>query len=244
MQLSDPTPSDFPSLDDPSLADLAQVLAHRLRSPLTSIQCYTDLLADRLGTAEERDMALRIFEGVAAIEDVLADLQRFSVALTPVLRPLDACRLTKDVIDGLGEGARVTLDAPPSAPVEADPQLLRQALLILLRNALDAVPVSTVRLAIELDADGCSPSASTVQFEVWNAGALPDAERAFAPFFTTKSQNLGLGLSMARRIAVAHGGSLCVAASDPEAPDAGVTFTLLLPAGGNDDETKHKGDGK
>ena len=219
-----------PGIDrDQAVADLAHILAHRLRGPLTSIQCYTEMLTDELGTYEEREMALRIIESTAAIEGMLADLQRYSFSLTPVLRALDARRVAEGVLIGLGEqGATVRLVVEDEGEVAADPVLLQQALLILLHNALDAAReagegTESVRLTIR------RTGAGTVCFEVWNAGSLGEhGPRVFDPFFTTKSQNLGIGLSIARRIAVAHGGQLNLAA-DAAGRAPGVTFTLLLP---------------
>lgn len=215
---------------DQAVADLAHILAHRLRGPLTSIQCYTEMLTDELGTPEEREMALRIIESAAAIERMLADLQRYSFSLTPVLRGLDARGVAEGVLAGVDErGASVQLVVEDETEVAADPVLLQQALLILLHNALDAVGEAAlevrrgVRLTIRRTASG------DVCFDVWNAGSVGvDAQRVFDPFFTTKSQNLGIGLSIARRIAVAHGGRLSVA--EAAGGEAGITFTLLLPA--------------
>ncbi|WP_369407473.1 ATP-binding protein [Rhodothermus marinus] len=56
------------------------------------------------------------------------------------------------------------------------------------------------------------------------------AEQIFVPFFTTKAQNLGIGLPIARRIAEAHGGTVYLANNDP---DAGICMALILP---QDDE--------
>jgi C4-dicarboxylate-specific signal transduction histidine kinase len=187
------------------------------------------MLTDELGTYEEREMALRIIESAAAIEGMLADLQRYSFSLTPVLRELDARRVAEGVLLGLGEqGAGVRLVVEDEGEVAADPVLLQQALLILLHNALDAAreageDAESVRLTIRRVASGA------VCFDVWNAGSLGEhGPRVFDPFFTTKSQNLGIGLSIARRIAVAHEGHLGLAA-DAAGRTPGITFTLLLP---------------
>jgi len=209
------------------VADLAHILAHRLRGPLTSIQCYTEMLAETLGTYEEREMALRIIESAAAIEGMLADLQRFSFSITPVLRGLDARRVAEGVLAGLGEqGIRVQLVVEEDGEVAADPVLLQQALLILLHNALDAVrkagpSAPSVRLTVS------RPGAEVVCFDVWNPGSVSEhGQQVFEPFFTTKSQNLGIGLPIARRIAAAHGGQLTLGVCSGE----GVTFTLSLPS--------------
>jgi signal transduction histidine kinase len=208
------------------IANLAHILAHRMRGPITSIQCYTDLLADELASTEQREMALRIFESAFALEGMLADLQRFTLSLTPVFRPVAPCDVVADLLTALGEeGSRIVFDVRGSdATIQADPLLLRQALLILLRNALDAQggggSDEPVRIALHYEADA-------VHFAVWNAGSLEEGERVFEPFYTTKSGNLGIGLSIARRIAEAHAGQLAL--SPPS--DDGIEFTLRIPIG-------------
>lgn len=234
--MSHPLPSpDEAVAEDGHLADLAQVLAHRMRGPLTSIQCYTEMLADTVGAYEERDMVLRIFESVASIEKTLADLHRYSFDVTPMPRALDACRLMENVLTGLGElETLVEIEAEAGAMIQGDPLLIQQALLILLENALDAASdqpkAHRVRCSVRQESADTDGSVMT-RFEVWNAGVLAMHEAdVFSPFATTKSSNLGIGLPIARRIATAHGGSLDLTTGSTTGKEGGVTFTLLLPA--------------
>ncbi|NNF59052.1 MAG: HAMP domain-containing histidine kinase [Rhodothermaceae bacterium] len=234
------SPSDGVLGGDRPLADLAQVLAHRMRGPLTSIQCYTELLADSVGAYEERDMVLRIFESVSLLEKTLADLHRYSFTVEPMPRVLDACQLMEDVLTGLGDTkAEVEVEVQPGTMIQGDPLLIQQALLILLENALDAEvatatpqAVSRVRCSVKQEPSSTSPAMT--RFEVWNAGPLDVSEaQVFSPFFTTKSSNLGIGLPIARRIADAHGGSLHLTTRGIAIGETGVTFTLLLPSAAN-----------
>ncbi|MEM1042280.1 MAG: HAMP domain-containing sensor histidine kinase [Bacteroidota bacterium] len=235
-----PAPSGAAPAEHDLIADLAQVLAHRMRGPLTSIQCYTELLADSVGPYEERDMVLRIFESVSSLEKTLADLNRYSVTASPMPRVLDAGQLMADVLTGLGETqAEVAVEVEPGTRVQGDPLLIQQALLILLENALDAaadVPACApgVRCSVRRTPAEAADPAMT-RFEVWNAGGVGGLREAqmFSPFFTTKSSNLGIGLPIARRIAEAHRGRLELAGQEAAIGENGVTFTLLLPSAGN-----------
>ena len=218
------------SSGEQGLASLAHLLAHRMRTPLTSIQCYAEMLGDALATGEDREMALRIVESTAVLEQMLADLQRYSLRLVPTSYPIDACAVASELAAGFSnERGGVTVDCADGVPaIEADPMLLRQALFILLRNALDTVPV------VEQDNELCSVCISVrvdrspapfVCFEVSNAGVLDGCTgQVFEPFFTTKAQNLGLGLPIAQRIAKAHGGSI-----DHQDGEGRVRFTLRMP---------------
>ena len=224
MLPNSPTTDRLP--EEQRLGDFAQVLTHRIRNLLAGIEGFTDLLTDTLGSREQRELALRILESTTRIEFVLDDLQYYSQPVRIATIPV---RL-QDVMDRLlatldeDDRHRVTLGVEqPRGAVLADPDLLRQALLALIQNAFDATsPDKHAALHIAFDTD-------TVRFTVSNQGTIDldeAAHKVFDPFFTTKAQNLGIGLSMARRIAEAHGGTLYLAANDRL---QGTCFTLELP---------------
>ncbi len=206
-----------------ALTDLALVLRHRLSSLTSSIEGYADLLVDTLGSRDQRDMALRIFEGVRGIESVLTELDLVGVEVTPQRASVDLDAMVAEMQAALGPDARrLCWFAEPQARVEADPLLLRQALLILLKNALEAAPRGSVVLDVHEEA-------GALAFDVLNEGvpAVP-ADRLFAPFYTTKCQHLGLGLGLARRIAEAHGGTLVLHHASAQ---QGTCFRLTVPRG-------------
>src|SRR5690606_7052173 len=114
--------------------------------------------------------------------------------------------------------------ANPELQLYADPDLLEQALINLLKNAAEAVSEgqeAEVSLTCELEADEV---VITVRD---NGPGLPpgDEEAAFVPFFTTKRNGSGIGLAISRRIAIAHGGRLEYSRSQPH----GAIFRLVLP---------------
>ena len=123
-------------------------------------------------------------------------------------------------------GARFAIQvSPPGLQASADRSLLEQAVINLLKNALDATaecapPVITLtclageggRIVIAVADNG--------------EGVPPDkAEAIFVPFFTSRTGGSGIGLSLARQIALAHGGQLSVRPNRPE----GAVFELSLP---------------
>lgn len=105
-----------------------------------------------------------------------------------------------------------------------DPDLLEQAVINLLKNALDAAggrPGATIRLS-------CRAGEDYAEIVVEDTGpglAAADAEAAFTPFFTTKAAGSGVGLTLARQIALAHGGRI---EHEPRLPH-GAVFRLRLP---------------
>lgn len=224
-------PSD---IDDESVVHLALVLAHRLRGLVASIEGFTDLLVDTLNTTEQRDLAFKIMEGASRIESVLADLQLYGESLEPVMLPVRVDELLRDLLVPLADEdrSRIELDAEPGSGARmllADPFLLRQALLVLIQNALDATRhEGGIRVISSASDDG-------VDFHISNDGFidLDDAEESvFIPFYTTKAHNLGVGLSIARRIVRMHEGTLALTRNDA---DDGTCFTLTLPAPISDD---------
>lgn len=214
--------------DDTSVAHLALVLAHRLGGLVAGIEGYTDLLTDTLESAEQRELAMKILEGAGRIESVLADLQLFGESRRPSMLPLHVGDLTRDLLSPLDDhdAGRVRLRVgknEASIGFEADPFLLRQALLVLIQNALDASESSSDVVVITRFDD------EHVYVDVRNEGTI-DADGGehlvFVPFYTTKAQNLGVGLSIARRIAKLHSGDLELTSNSPE---DGTCFTLFVP---------------
>ena len=146
---------------------------------------------------------------------------RTPVAMGPFVAALD--RLMTPLMTEAGVGYASEVD-PPDLVVAADRELLEQATINLLKNALDAVagrPGATIRLSCRL---GDEEVAITVED---NGPGLvcDDAETAFVPFFTTKTGGSGIGLTLARQIALAHDGRIEHMRRAP----TGAVFRLLLP---------------
>jgi len=126
-------------------------------------------------------------------------------------------------LEAAGIGLELHLDADLTA--RADPDKLRQVLINLIENAIEALATNPdgKRLGIEaVAADG----AVVVRVSDDGPGLPPEAmPHLFEPFFSTKATGTGLGLAIARRTVEAHGGHI-----DAErGPDAGVTFVVALP---------------
>ena len=120
----------------------------------------------------------------------------------------------------------VQIDGPHDATFECDDVLLTQALSNLVSNALDARGRSAPVLVRVTTSHG---AAGGVRFEVTDDGegvAEVDRARIFSPFFTTRATGTGLGLTLVKRIAEAHLGS--VALESP--PERGARFVIELPA--------------
>ena len=113
---------------------------------------------------------------------------------------------------------------PASLTVDADPEMLEQVLLNLLKNAEQALE-GTTRPSVSLKA-GLNRNGH-VSLEVADNGPGIDGEVAakiFVPFFTTKREGSGVGLALTRQIMLAHGGTVVLG----ESPSGGARFTLTF----------------
>lgn len=223
--------SPFGSPDsDSAVQQLSAVLSHRLGSLTSAIAGYADLLVDTPSVSEQRAIAMNVMEASKQIDDLLADLKYFSSPLEPVLRAVDVQTVVRGAADLADPSARARVNwaVEPNAvsEIEADPRLLRQALLSLLHNAIEASAPSTIVRLHVVPLDDASPL--TLSFDVWNDGEieLPRPDDVFRPFFTTHAQRLGLGLPIATRIAEQHGGTVTLTAN--EAAEDGTCFSLRI----------------
>lgn len=216
---------------------LGSSFAHELNQPLAAI-LNNARAARRLLDGPAPDVT----EAQAALDDIAADDKRAAEVIQRMRGLLrrsevrrerhDLSELARAVVrllenDARLRGAALVLEpAPGPLPVRGDATLLQQVALNLITNALDAVaavPQPRRRVTVRTARDG-----QRVTLLVEDSGrgsAEPDLERLFQPFFTTKPDGLGLGLSICRSIIEAHGGRLWAA----PAPEGGLVMSCALP---------------
>ena len=213
---------------------MTRVLAHEMMNSLTPIASLSESLA-RLagasGTAPESEAAALTIARQS--RHLLSFVERYrSIAdlPKPALVSIELAAFLADVAALAGaelraRGVAFAAGAPPAGAMVADPDLLRQALLNLLRNAGDAASAAVANPRVHFS---CTRSTSELLFEVADNGAgvaADHVEEMFVPFFTTKEGGAGIGLTLTRQIALAHGGRLAAAGAE----GGGMTFVLALP---------------
>lgn len=209
-------------------------IAHEMRTPLTTITGYVDGFGDGLFDKDEM---------IAAVSAETARLRRLAADLAAVSR-VEEGQLTLDptntdlsvIVRTVGDRLRPQFDAKPvtliidatsSVDVVVDLERLAQALTNLIGNALAYTPPSgTVRVSVAADAQ-----IACVEVSDSGRGIAPeDLEHVFERFFRADpnghAAGTGIGLTIARSIARAHGGDLTAAF---EGTDRGATFSLTLP---------------
>lgn len=218
-----------------ALGEMAAMVAHELRNPLSGIGGYAAFLKRELAADPERVQWVdKIIQSVKSLDRVAANLLLLTRQTSLNCQPVDLPKLLGEITRALSAeassiapAAQIELELPEeSVPVTADPELLRLALLNLGRNALQALNTETGgkvalslawnllgnRVAIEIRDNGC--------------GIPPENQsRLFSPFFSTKADGTGLGLALVRKAVDLHKGEISVRSQ----PGAGSTFQIVLP---------------
>lgn len=213
-----------------SLEDLGARVAHEIKNPVAAVRGLVELL--REDAADPRQQRrLEVAQGeVARIERILHDYLSFARPLGSLaLAQVDLADVARDValvLEGYAARRGVALDGDgPSLPARADAQRVKEALLNLGLNAVEAAaPGGRVTLA-------WGARGADVELAVRDTGAGLDAAalaQIGTAFYTTRAGGTGLGVHLARQVAEQHGGSLTFAS----APGEGTVATLSLPRDG------------
>ncbi len=215
-----------------ALGELAARAAHEIRNPLAAIRGFTQLLQARLPTGDNARYLGIIVREIDRIDQLLRELLGLARPPGSLFQQLDLTTVVEEscllVAAEAGRcGVRLERNyALPSPWVRGSPEQLKQVVLNLLTNAVQAMPGGgTVRVEVEP-----GPGTGWVSIRVRDEGtgiAPQDRARLFEPFFSTKPGGTGLGLAVSQGIVRGHGGWIEVESE----PGRGSSFTVVLPAG-------------
>jgi signal transduction histidine kinase len=211
-----------------ALEGMAARLAHEVKNPLAAIKGLSTHMArnaadpktaERLAiVAAEADRLQSIVEGFLSFSRGLDDLRPAPI------KPYEVARELAVLLETRGEEAGITLfvNGDGNLVVDADARKLRQALLNLVLNAIQASPRgASVQVAVSRECEGAR---ITVRDD--GVGMTPEVlERIRKPYFTTKEGGTGLGVAVARGLVDQHGGRLDI----KSASGKGTTVTITLP---------------
>lgn len=192
------------------LQSVGAKVAHELKNPLASIKGLCQLVARTPESERTQERLAVVASEISRMETILAEYLSFSRPLED-LKPetLDVAALARDVLDivaGRADQAGVALEieAPPTQ-VKGDSRRLKEALINLVSNAVEATP-SGGRVSLRVKT---TPSGVTLDVRDTGRGISPeDLERLGTSFFTTRPNGTGLGVVLAQSVITQHGGTL------------------------------------
>ena len=217
------------------LQSVGAKVAHELKNPLASVKGLVQLMARGGGggggggdtrTRERLDV---VQNEIARMEIILAEYLSFSRPLEDLKpQPVDVADVVADaaaVVSGRAEQARLTVEVDArSAPLIADPRRLKEALLNILANAIEATPAGgRIDVASRPGPDG----GAIIEVTDTGRGIRPeDLDRLGTSFFTTRDAGTGLGVVLAQTAVGQHGGRIHFRSG----PGQGTHVTITLPA--------------
>jgi signal transduction histidine kinase len=214
-----------------AMGEMAVQLAHEIRNPLGSIELFASLL--RNDVAIESDQAKwseQIITGVKFLNTIVSNMLTFTRSSKPQWQFFDAFELihsTLAFLEPVFEQRNIRVQRPEARGelrVEGDCEMLRQMLMNLFMNALQAMPEQGL-LAVRVKTVG----EGKLQIEVEDTGigiAAENVGKIFDPFFTTNEKGTGLGLALVHQIVEKHGGSIAARSEFGK----GTCFSIVLPS--------------
>ncbi|MDN3988072.1 PAS domain-containing sensor histidine kinase [Zwartia vadi] len=226
-----------------TMGEMASSLAHELNQPLTAIANYSMGAVAMVKSGNTNMEAL-----LPALEKAAAQAQRAGKIISRIRdfvkrsEPRRQAIQIQTVVDNAISLAEIhsrkrqvaiNCNVPDHLPdVFADPILIEQVLLNLLKNGLESMEQSAVETLLV----NVTMHDNQIEVAVTDRGhGLSDPERLFEPFFSTKSEGLGMGLNICRTIIESHHGRLWAVSN----PEGGTTFRFTLPCVSNLEAQKH-----
>jgi C4-dicarboxylate-specific signal transduction histidine kinase len=216
-----------------TMGEMASSLAHELNQPLTAITNYSmGIVAMVKAGKTDMNTLLPALEKTAAQAQragkIISRIREFVRRSEPRRQALQLQTVIENAVDLAEIHSRrhrvaIATKIPDNLPdVLADPILIEQVLLNLLKNGLEAMDQSAVDTLL------LQVTVADIQIEVAvidHGHGLTDPERLFEPFFSTKSEGLGMGLNICRTIIESHHGRLWATSN----PEGGTIFRFTLP---------------
>lgn len=210
-----------------SIGEMSTYIAHEIRNPLFAIGGFANQLLRTVSDPVAREKIEIIIEESKRLDGILKSILTFA-------RPVESAgqadlnRIVRDTMELMGlacesRGIEPVLGLAEELPmVKADPELIKQCLINLVKNAVEAMPAGGL-LAVRT---GLSPTHVILEVEDTGVGIAPDIrDKVFSPFFSTKGRGSGLGLAMIKKSLDDLGGTVELAS----VPGEGTRVALHLP---------------
>lgn len=223
-----------------TIGKMSAQITHELRNPLSSIGLNAELVEEDLRSGADPAEAIALLRAIGREVDRLTDVTEQYLRFARLPKPDLESENLVDVIKGLlsfmaeelsGRGVRVVEELAPVPAVHIDENQIRQALMNIIRNAIEAITdgrrdaEGEVSGTIRVSTDH-SPGSVRVMVSDSGPGVPEDMlVKIFDPFYSSKENGTGLGLALVHQIVTEHGGTVECASRVGQ----GTTFTLTLP---------------
>lgn len=215
-----------------AMGEMAASIVHEVRNPLGAVRLMASLMVEEEHKEARAKISFQMEEALEALDGLLKSLLQFARPIKPKIKSLNLNEIVSDCLAFIGPLAdqkkvRILLEEAPSGfLVPGDCELLKQAILNILLNSIQAMPKGgEIRAWIE----PCEEMGQMwVEMVIEDTGTGIPAHvlpRVFDPFFTTKPDGSGLGLSIVHNIVVAHGGTIRIESQE----NRGTRVKIRLP---------------
>jgi signal transduction histidine kinase len=210
-----------------AIGQVAAMVGHDLRNPLTGIAGAAYYLKIKLGPVMEQrsaEMVELIEKDIEYSNKIINDLLDYSREIRLELAEASPKGIVKEALGhaSIPDKVHVTDKTRNSPKILVDTEMLVRAFVNIIRNATDAMPnggtltISSRQTGTDLE----------IAFSDTGLGMSREVlDRMWTPFFTTKAKGMGLGLSICKRIVEAHNGKILVSSTE----EKGTTFTVTFP---------------
>src|ERR1044072_5797530 len=214
-----------------SLGEMSAGLAHEFKNAMAALHGYAQFLQSRDHDERGKAAAGALLQEVRSLSDMITSFLNFARPQTLQFEEVSIHEVLNECareLKPLFEERKIELSLQLEADdlqARADARMLRQALLNLMRNAAEAIPDEQANRKVAVTQ---STEKDWIVISIHDSGPgidLPDLQKVFIPFFTTKASGHGVGLPLAHRVITEHGGTLTVA----NVPEGGAEFTVRLP---------------
>lgn len=211
-----------------SIGELSTYIAHEIRNPLFAIGGFANAMLREATDEKSRKRLGIIVEEAGRLDSILKSILTFARPVESAPGQTDMNQIVRDTMDLMrmaceNQGIEPELVLAPDAPlVKADPELIKQCLINLVKNSVEAMPNGgrlTVRTGL------AAPHAFLEVVDTGTGIATDIRDKVFSPFFSTKGKGSGLGLARIKKILDDLGGTVELVS----VPGEGTRVTLLLP---------------